>query len=763
MKKGADNGFGLVGKYKFKSIFVKILIFLLLYSSVFLAVIFLYNNYIIKNNVEKRLELRTLGVLEKTQESIDRELRNLSNQIRQLSKEEYIRAAMTAPNLKNTERNYNIVQQLSSVVSVSELVDEAVLYITTDDTFFSSEGTSELAVSPELLEDRGRLIERLKESDASAGKLEFTAVDGEYYLFLNAPVFYDRVLGILAFRIDAEALLSIVDGRVEGEETFIWVFDEENHPMFSRYRAYPRELTPEYVRSISAVSDNLNAADENYYKIVSEDNGWQYLLRTDADLFTVENAAVDKGFLAIIAALVFFCLIFSVYLARSVYLPVSRLIGIADRGDGNTEGKPVKNEFELLEKNVSDTVMQNQELSHFLSNIRPAMVSDTFRNLLLGHEIPRDKLDEMFRMLGTGFDTRLNYSLMLAALIFEEKDFSLVECNILLHRLEQEINVYSENKFLSCCVYMLENRHMAVVLGASRDISAKQIREWKAQLEERMREICEVYPVRFLLGTSRYAIDIMELYQNFAAICQDMNYRAYLDLEDERQNRASVELDCQAIRNSFETMKKKVDNGEDEAAREQMADTVRELLDGKRSEADIMAFAALWWKIIVNELIMLDVFVKEELEHLKKQLFMATGSPEEFLKGFGEVDSEIVSRLSANSRKLKRKYVERAKQYIEEHYSESDLSLSGISEFLGISQSYMSTQFKKETGINFLDYLNRYRIERSRLLLQMTEMTVEEIGFRTGFSSAKNFIRVFKKYTDTSPGMFREQSASKEI
>ena len=78
-------------------------------------------------------------------------------------------------------------------------------------------------------------------------------------------------------------------------------------------------------------------------------------------------------------------------------------------------------------------------------------------------------------------------------------------------------------------------------------------------------------------------------------------------------------------------------------------------------------------------------------------------------------------------------------------------------------RSYMSTQFKKETGINFLDYLNRYRIERSRLLLQMTEMTVEEIGFRTGFSSAKNFIRVFKKYTDTSPGMFREQSASKEI
>lgn len=60
-------------------------------------------------------------------------------------------------------------------------------------------------------------------------------------------------------------------------------------------------------------------------------------------------------------------------------------------------------------------------------------------------------------------------------------------------------------------------------------------------------------------------------------------------------------------------------------------------------------------------------------------------------------------------------------------------------------------------GINFLDYLNRHRIEKSRQLLQMTDMTVEEIGFRTGFSSAKNFIRVFKKYMEISPGAYREQ------
>jgi len=127
-----------------------------------------------------------------------------------------------------------------------------------------------------------------------------------------------------------------------------------------------------------------------------------------------------------------------------------------------------------------------------------------------------------------------------------------------------------------------------------------------------------------------------------------------------------------------------------------------------------------------------------------------------------QFNKKVINGMKASSGRLKKRYVERAKQYIEEYYSDSTLSLSAISDVLGISQSYMSSQFKKETGTNFLEYLNRYRIERSRLLLQMTEMTVEEIGFKTGFSSAKNFARVFKKYTDISPGAYREEQKVKQ-
>ena len=88
----------------------------------------------------------------------------------------------------------------------------------------------------------------------------------------------------------------------------------------------------------------------------------------------------------------------------------------------------------------------------------------------------------------------------------------------------------------------------------------------------------------------------------------------------------------------------------------------------------------------------------------------------------------------------------------------SDLSLDSVASSLGISASYLSSQFKKTSGKSFVDYLNNYRVEKAKSLLKMTSMTIENIGFQTGFSSTRNFIRVFKRYESVAPGKYRENS-----
>lgn len=288
-KENAEIRFKLIGKYKFKSIFVRNLLLLILYSSVFLAVIFLYSNYMVRRNVAQRLELRTQAILEKTQESVDRELKNLEGQILQLSRDEYIVADMTAPNIKNSDRNYNIVYQLQAVRNVCDLVDEAYLYVTTDETIFTSYGVADSASRYIENTEMGRLINIIKNSEARAGDQRFITIGKNHYIVLFAPVFYDRILGVLVFKIDNWDLKRMVLNGNAGSTGTIWIYDESGEPLLPNYMEYPSGLGAKEVMNIPELKQHALTDGDTYYKVISNENGWQYLLENDADLFGKES------------------------------------------------------------------------------------------------------------------------------------------------------------------------------------------------------------------------------------------------------------------------------------------------------------------------------------------------------------------------------------------------------------------------------------------------------------------------------------------
>ncbi len=92
-------------------------------------------------------------------------------------------------------------------------------------------------------------------------------------------------------------------------------------------------------------------------------------------------------------------------------------------------------------------------------------------------------------------------------------------------------------------------------------------------------------------------------------------------------------------------------------------------------------------------------------------------------------------------------------QKIEKDYKEK-LSVEIISRELGISSSYLSRVFKQDTSYTFLDFLNRYRINKSVELLSTKNYKVYEVAELVGFSDYKRFYSVFKEYTNISPTDF---------
>ena len=64
--------------------------------------------------------------------------------------------------------------------------------------------------------------------------------------------------------------------------------------------------------------------------------------------------------------------------------------------------------------------------------------------------------------------------------------------------------------------------------------------------------------------------------------------------------------------------------------------------------------------------------------------------------------------------------------------------------------------FKKETGQTFINYLNNYKIERSKDLLKNTNKTLLDISLEVGFNNQSYYSTIFKKYTNMTPQEYRE-------
>lgn len=95
-----------------------------------------------------------------------------------------------------------------------------------------------------------------------------------------------------------------------------------------------------------------------------------------------------------------------------------------------------------------------------------------------------------------------------------------------------------------------------------------------------------------------------------------------------------------------------------------------------------------------------------------------------------------------------------AKQYIGQNYYKP-LTLEIVSKEIGFNPTYFSGVFKKETDMNFSDYLKNVRVENAKDMLLDTGQTIEDISFSVGYSDVKYFSRLFKKLTGVTPTEFR--------
>ncbi|MBU3216803.1 response regulator [Clostridium estertheticum] len=99
-----------------------------------------------------------------------------------------------------------------------------------------------------------------------------------------------------------------------------------------------------------------------------------------------------------------------------------------------------------------------------------------------------------------------------------------------------------------------------------------------------------------------------------------------------------------------------------------------------------------------------------------------------------------------------------ATRYIDTNYSVNDLSLGDVAEKFNLSSSYLSKLLKKEAGLSFIDYLTKYRINKSICMMDDPKYKIYEIAEAVGYSNQHYFCKAFKKIMGFAPTEYRGRS-----
>lgn len=115
--------------------------------------------------------------------------------------------------------------------------------------------------------------------------------------------------------------------------------------------------------------------------------------------------------------------------------------------------------------------------------------------------------------------------------------------------------------------------------------------------------------------------------------------------------------------------------------------------------------------------------------------------------------NELIKKERINSSRL---LVEKAKEYVKKNYKDYDISVEKLCSQLHVSPAYFSTIFKKETDMNFVNYLTAVRLEEAVKLLNTTDDKTYVVATKVGYAEPNYFSYVFKRKFGVSPSRYRK-------
>ncbi|KAB1435712.1 helix-turn-helix domain-containing protein [Candidatus Galacturonibacter soehngenii] len=710
---------------------------------------------IIKTEQEKN-RLLYENALTSAETIIDYSLLNIHDIITKTSQENCIMSAIVSPD--SGSEDSEILLSLSNLKGTSELIQEAFLFIPANDKVYTSK--YKLIKRTDFYEKS--VIDRYYSSSenldyiSQSGRIsKFFIVDSKIFMIRDFPLEGENRLGTFFIKIDVNKFLKMLKINETIYPNHLYVYNSLGTPLFIN----------DANNQSSAQHYYTNIADSTK-QTVALDN--QLLLHTHSDLthfkylLVVNDSSKNNTFMLVllICPVILLCLVMAFFISTKILIPIKNLIFIADAmrltdislpGQSTTNNSVAfTNNMKYLNSSFVNAVSSINYLNNFLEKLKPDISDILFKDLLTGKPIPKEDIDNYLTNINSSITNEGLYNVMV---IKTNQDDTYNLTKNYLSAIENILNIKTKD-FCSYHIQIIDNTIYAIIFQFHNS-SAHTIKVFERDLKNMLTNTSSYLHVPAVIGTGKIYKSLQDLHFSYSDALNMTTVKSSSNSEDSSE--IETYNDKTYYNEHIQKLFQFIENDDEENALLFANQLILKIYNENNSLDEVRVSYISYAEAVLNKLlefknISLDANtlfqINTALERAEEKTIMKN-TIDSFIK-------EAVLLAFDHYKKYKHPYIIKASEYIKNHYSDSSLSLSEIAEKLGTNSTYLSKLFKENMGVNFNDFINSYRIDAAKFLLNNTDKKIEQISNETGFNSQQNFIRVFKKIEGVAPGQYRK-------
>jgi len=500
--------------------------------------------------------------------------------------------------------------------------------------------------------------------------------------------------------------------------------------------------------------------------VQSEYTGWQYYSEsTHSDEFTIlslfSNFWIVFGMAIIVIAIAWFTIV-----THFNYKPIQNIVGkIGPFMSRRSEGigiKSSRNELKLIEGAIDHLLERTVDYDHLHRERKLLKQKSMNHDLLIGN---RTLTKDEWTKYMTGMGLPYAYD-KLGVIVFEidryakfKEQYSPSDQYLLKYIVENAFLEFIEQRSLICWHLWVHPHQLAVVIHLQSDHEAGLLRR-----------ICEEYrdwininlELTLSSGIGDEVSSISDIEKSFRSASANVSFKtvagtnAIIDhtFVIGRTNAKKINWQ-QAIQEMVHLFR--LNDLQWTAKLDETMEGMKQSLATRREMSDFVSHLTHHLlKVINSRSEEIQILWREEYtESVGKTAFMAETIDElhNLLRAILiRLDDEIERERFARSN---HSIALRIKTYIDQHYSDPNLSLNQVSDMFGVSSKNISSLFKEELDVKFMDYLLQVRFEHAKQMLMDTDEPIQNIAEKVGYTHVISFHRAFKKMFELPPGEYR--------